>query len=195
MHVLAVLLDDVVHRRRVPRRGFGRLLLAEIDAELVLVGRGAALLVGRPSVGLVAAADDAVVADDVEFLRVLRDDRKPVDLTLISHCFLPLEHVGQPPVQKLVDAFGIDVAVGVDAQYVLREVLRGLAPDLLAAGFAVEARIVTGAVQGAVGFVVGERKALVRADGREADDVAVRPDTVGTRLPSLSSTPGASASG
>ena len=65
------------------------LLFAEIDAEFVLVGRRAALLVGGPRVGLVAAADDAVVADNVEFLGVLGDDRKPVDLTFVSHCFLP----------------------------------------------------------------------------------------------------------
>ena len=33
VHVLAVLLDDVVHRRRIPGGGFGRLLLGKIDAE------------------------------------------------------------------------------------------------------------------------------------------------------------------
>ena len=54
--------------------------------------------------------------------------------------------------------------------------MRRLAPDLLAAGFAVEARVVAGAIQGLVGGVVVERKALVRADGREADDVAVGAD-------------------
>ena len=97
VHVLAVLLDDVVHRGRVPSRGFRRLLLAEIDAEFVLIGRGAALLVGRPSVGMIAAADDAVVADDVEFLRILRDDRKPVDLSLVSHCFLPQRTLDSRP--------------------------------------------------------------------------------------------------
>ena len=76
VNVLAVLLDDVVHRRRVPRGGLGVLLLAKIDAEVVLVGRRAALLVHGPGIGVVAAADDAVVADDVELLGVLRDDRK-----------------------------------------------------------------------------------------------------------------------
>ena len=153
MHVFAVLLYDVVHRRRIPGCGLRFLLLAEVDAELVLSGRGAALLVGRPSVGLVATADDAVVAGDVEFLGVLGDDRKPVDLTLVSHCFLPLQDVGQPAVQKLVDAFGVDVALGVDAQHVLREVLCRLAPDLLAAGLAIETRVVAGAIQGAVGLL------------------------------------------
>ncbi len=72
--------------------------------------------------------------------------------------------------------FGVDVAVGVDAQHVLREVLRCLAPNLLAARIAVEARVVTGAIQGVIGFVVAERKSLVRTDRREADDVAVRAD-------------------
>ena len=71
MHVFAILLDDVVHRRRVPGRGLGRLLLGKIGAEHVLAWRGAALLVGRPSVGMITAADDAVVADDVELLGIL----------------------------------------------------------------------------------------------------------------------------
>ena len=48
--------------------------------------------------------------------------------------------------------------------------------DLLAAGFAVEAGVVARTVQGAVGFAEGERKALMRADGREADDVAIGAD-------------------
>ena len=95
--VLAVLLDDVVHRGRVPGGRFGRLLLAEIDTECVLIRRGAALLVGRPGVGMIAAADDAVVADDVEFLCILRDDRKPVDLSLVGHCFLPQRTLDSRP--------------------------------------------------------------------------------------------------
>ena len=66
---------------------------------------------------------------------------------------------------------------GVDAEHVLREVLRRLTPNLLAARIAVEARVVTGAIQGVIGFVVAERKALVRADGGEADDIAIRADT------------------
>jgi hypothetical protein len=89
VHVFAVLLDDVVHGRRVPSGSFGALLLAEVDTKFVLAGRGATLLVSRPRVGLVAAADDAIVADDVELLGVLGDDRKPVDMTLVSHCCLP----------------------------------------------------------------------------------------------------------
>ena len=97
MHVLAVLLDDVVHRGRIPSCGLRLLLLAEIDAKFVLVGRRAALLVGGPCVGMVAAADDAVVADDIEFLRVLGDDRKSVDLTLVSHCFLPQRTLDSRP--------------------------------------------------------------------------------------------------
>ena len=97
VHVLAVLPDDVVHRRRIPRGRLGGLLLAEVDAELVLIRRRAALLVHRPRVGLVAAADDAVVAGDVEFLRVLRDDRKAVDLTLVSHGFLPQSTLDSRP--------------------------------------------------------------------------------------------------
>ena len=59
---------------------------------------------------------------------------------------------------------------------ILGKVLRRVAPDLLAAVLAIEARIVAGAVQRLVRGVVTERKSLVRADRREADDVAVRPD-------------------
>ena len=104
MHVVAVLLDDVVHRRRVPCRCLGRLLFPEIDAEDIFVRRSAALLVGRPRIGVIAAADDAVVADDVEFLRVLRDDRQPVDLTLVSHRCLPHRTLDRRPYRKFVDS-------------------------------------------------------------------------------------------
>ena len=83
MHVLPVLLDDVVHGRRVPELGLLVLLLAEVDAELVR--RGRALLVDRPRVRLVAAADDAVVAGDVMFPGVCGDDRQTVDLSLVCH--------------------------------------------------------------------------------------------------------------
>ena len=85
------------------------------------------------------------------FLASCRDDRQTVDLALVSHDRPPSEHVGQAAVEQLIDAFGVDVALVVDAQHVLREVLRRLAPDLLAAGFAVEARVVAGAIQGLIG--------------------------------------------
>ena len=89
VHVAAVLLDDVVHRGRVPGGGLGLLLLGEIDAEDVLVGRGAALLVHRPGIGVVAAADDAELADDVVDGGVRGDDRQAVDVALESHDPLP----------------------------------------------------------------------------------------------------------
>ena len=195
VHVFAVLLDDVVHRRRIPGDGFCRLLFAEIDSELVLVGRGAALLVGRPRVGLVAAADDAIVADDVEFLRVLRDDRKAVDVTFESHWLPPSQNVGQPAVQKLVDALGVDVAVAVDAQHVLREVLRCVAPGLLAASLDIETRVVTWTIQRPITLVVRKRKSLVRTRRGEANDVAVRASAGRNALAELDENPGASASG
>src|SRR6476659_2148408 len=75
-----------------------------------------------------------------------KDSRAPFGARL--EC--ALQHVGQAAVQKLVDAFGVDVAVAVDAEHVLREVLRCLAPDLLPTRIAVEAGIVTGAVQGVI---------------------------------------------
>ena len=139
MHIAAVLLDDVVHRGRIPRGRVCALLLGEVNAELVLVRCRAALLVSRPRVSLVAAADDAEVAGNVEFLGVLRDDRKAVNLTLVSHDFLSSQHVGQAAVQKLVHAFSVDVALVVDAQHVLRKILRSLTPDLESAGLTVEA--------------------------------------------------------
>jgi hypothetical protein len=49
-------------------------------------------------------------------------------------------------------------------------------PDFLPAVFAIETRIVTGAVQGLVRGIVTERKSLVRADRRKADNITVRPD-------------------
>ena len=48
-------------------------------------GAVAALRVHVPGIGVIAAADDAVVADDVVDLGVRRDDRQAVDLTLVSH--------------------------------------------------------------------------------------------------------------
>jgi hypothetical protein len=89
MDVIAVLLDDVVHRRRIPVRSFRRLLFAEINTKFVLVSRSAALLIDGPCIGFVAAANDAVVADNVELVRFLRDYWKLVDLTLVSYCRLP----------------------------------------------------------------------------------------------------------
>jgi hypothetical protein len=89
MDILAVLLDQVVHRGSVPRLAFGELLLREVDAEGVLVGRRAALPVRGPAVGVVAAADDAVMADDVVTRGVGGRDRQAVDLSLIGHGPLP----------------------------------------------------------------------------------------------------------
>ena len=114
MHVVPVLPHDVVHRWRIPGLRLGTLLLAKVGSEFVLICCGAALLVGRPSVRLVAATNDAVVAGDVEFLGVLGDDRKTVDLTLVSHDLLSSQHVGQAAVQKLIHALGVDVALVVD---------------------------------------------------------------------------------
>ena len=83
--VLAVLLDDVVHGRGIPGGRLRRLLLGKIDAEGVGRRVGAALLVHRPGIGVIAAADDAVVAGDVVLLRIRRDDRQAVDVTFVSH--------------------------------------------------------------------------------------------------------------
>ena len=51
-----------------------------------------------------------------------------------------------------------------------------MAPGLLATRFAIEDRVVAGAVQRPVFRVVPERKTLVRTYGREADNVSVRTD-------------------
>src|SRR6266404_6111486 len=84
----------------------------------------------------------------------------------------PLEHVGKAAVEQLVHAFGVDVASIVDTKHVLREILRRLTPDLLAARLAVEPGIMAGTVHGPVTRAVIEGEALVRADRREADDIA-----------------------
>ena len=78
---------------------------------------------------------------------------------------LPSEYVGQSAVEQFVHAFGVDVALVVDTQHVLRSILRGLSPHLLAAELAVESRVMAWAVHGLVAGVVTERKALVRARG------------------------------
>ena len=140
LNVAPVLADDVVHRRRIPRFGVHDLLFAQIDAELVLFGCGSALTVHRPSVGLVAAADDAVVAGDIVLLCIRGDDRQTVDVSLESHDRSSSEHVGQAAVEQFVDALGVDVALVVNPEHVLRQVLSGLTPGLLATGFTVEDR-------------------------------------------------------
>ena len=66
---------------------------------------------------------------------------------------------------------------GVDAQFELRQVLRGMAADLQAALFAVKPRVVARAVQRLISRDIAEREALVRAEGRKRDDIAIRPDT------------------
>ena len=89
VNVLPVLLDEIVHRWRVPGGGLRRLLLRQVDAEGVVGGGGAAFVAGVPAVGFVAAADDAVVADDGLDLGVGRDDRQAADLALVGHVRLP----------------------------------------------------------------------------------------------------------
>src|SRR6516164_6692895 len=93
--------------------------------------------------------------------------------------FLPPSYhqsVAKAAVDQLVDAVGEDVAIGGDVQPKLRQVLGRMAPDLLAALLAVEARIVAGTVEGLVGCVIAEGIALVRAECREGHDVAIRTD-------------------
>jgi hypothetical protein len=63
----------------------GYLLLGEIRLEDVLGRIGAALLVHRPGVGVIATAHDAKVAGDVVDLGVRRNDGEPVDLSLECH--------------------------------------------------------------------------------------------------------------
>src|SRR5690349_16954122 len=89
MDVAAVLLDDVVHRRREPGGALGALLLRQVFAEDVLVRPRPALAIDVPGYRLVAAADDAVVAYHVLHLGVLRRDRQAVGVALVGH--------GDPP--------------------------------------------------------------------------------------------------
>ena len=161
---------------------------------MLLWGGGAALLVDVPSVGLVAAADDAELAGDIVLFGVRWDDREPIDMALECHGSA-LQHVRQAAINELINAFGVDVALGIDPQLILGKVLGRVTPDFLAAVFAIEARIVAGAVQGLVRGIVTERKSLMRADRRKADDVTVRPDPARNLTTKLQRTPGASASG
>ena len=74
----------------------------------------------------------------------------------------------------LVRAFGIDIALVVHPQGELRQVLRGVAPDLLATLLAVEPAVVARTVQGFVGGVVTHVETLVRTEHRIGHDIAVR---------------------
>jgi hypothetical protein len=91
-------------------------------------------------------------------------------------CPPPLQYVRQTAVEQLIDAFGVNVALTVDVQHVLRQILRGLAPHLLAAGFAVEAGVMARAVHGPIAGVVAEWETLVRARRRETDHIAIGAD-------------------
>src|SRR5262249_56226829 len=97
MHIIAVLFDNVVHGRCVPCLSFCWLLLAEVNTEFVLVGCRATLFVGGPSVSFVAAPDDAIVAGDVEFLRVLGGGWEFLDFTFVSHFSFPPHNSALPP--------------------------------------------------------------------------------------------------
>ena len=150
-------------------------------------GARAALLVGGPRVGIVAAADDAVVADDVELLRVLRDDRQLVDVALESHRYLP-KNVGQTAVQKLVDSLGIDVAIAsTRSTYCGRFWVA--CPQISSAGLAVETGVVAGQFS-VRSLVVSKRKALVRTDRGETNDVAVGAGPGWNALAELDENPG-----
>ena len=128
VNVFPVLLDDVVHRRGSTSSASSASCCFERSTPNLLCARArAALLVDVPGVGLVAAADDAELADDVVLLGVRRDDREPIDMALECHGSA-LQHVRQAAVKQLVDAFGVDVALGVDPQQILGKVLRSRDP-------------------------------------------------------------------
>ena len=61
------------------------MLRGKVNAELVLRWDCAPLVARVPRVSFIAAADDAVVADDVVFLCVGRNNRKLTNLTLVCH--------------------------------------------------------------------------------------------------------------
>ena len=90
VHVAPVPAHHVVHGGGVPGRTLAVLLPPEVRAEGI-VGRGrTALAVHVPSVSLVAAADDAPVADGVGDAGVAGRNRQPADLALVSHRASPL---------------------------------------------------------------------------------------------------------
>ena len=89
MNVPSILFDYVVHRRSVPSWRLRLLLGSKVNPESIFRRGSATLVAGIPRVGLIAAADDAVVADDVVLFGIDRNDRKLADLTLICHVDLP----------------------------------------------------------------------------------------------------------
>ena len=97
MNVASVLLDDVVHGRRVPGRGFRILLFGKVNAECVVARRLTALRVHVPAVGVIAAANDAVVADDVVLLGVRRNDGELTDMPFVSHLAPPQSTLDRRP--------------------------------------------------------------------------------------------------
>src|SRR5215213_9600646 len=81
------------------------------------------------------------------------------------------QHVRQAAVDQLVDAGRVDVALVVDRELELRQVLGGLSPYLHAGVLGVEAGVVAGAVERLLVRRVAQGKALVRAQGGEAHHV------------------------
>ena len=92
LDVFPVLLDDIVHRRRVPIGVIGNCCFERSTPNL-FCGTCATLFVDVPSVGLVAAADDAELADDIVLLGVRWDDREPIGVTLECHGSAPPERL------------------------------------------------------------------------------------------------------
>src|SRR5208282_1765373 len=86
---------------------------------------------------------------------------------------LRLQDVAETAIDQFVDGNRMDVAIAVDLKLELREVLRGVTPDLLAALLTIEARIVPRAVERLVGGDIIEWEPLVWAERREGDDVPI----------------------
>lgn len=104
------------------------------------MGCSSTLFVHRPAIGMVAAANDTVVARYIVLGGIGGDNGESVNLTLESHDEIPsLQYVAEAAVEKLIHTVGMNVALVVNVEHVLRKVLGCLTPDLLATGFNIKA--------------------------------------------------------
>lgn len=98
-----------------PSFSFRILLLPQINPESIIACARAALFVDRPGIGVVATANNTVMARYIMFLGIRRDDWQAICLSFISRdptCLL--KQITEPTIKQLIYALGIDVALGVD---------------------------------------------------------------------------------
>src|SRR4026208_633244 len=98
---------------------------------------------------------------------------------------LRFQDVAKATVDELVNGHCVDIALVVDPQAKLRQILCCVPPDLHPALLAVKPRIMAGTIEAFVSGNVSEWKPLMRAQSGECDDVALRPHAALDRSPKL----------